>query len=102
MEYKLSTGSGWTTINANPLMGLTDGTYEVRVKASGTVLASIAVTVTIGAHTCVVQGDWQYNGTDHWSSVFAALRLRKLPTPAAKRPVRLWRFAKPACRLTAY
>ena len=35
MEYKLSTGSGWTTINANPLMGLTDGTYEVRVKASG-------------------------------------------------------------------
>ncbi len=66
MEYKLSTGSGWTTINANPLMGLTDGTYEVRVKASGTVLASIAVTVTIGAHTCVVQGDWQYNGIDHW------------------------------------
>ena len=66
MEYKLSTGSGWTTINANPLIGLTDGTYEVRVKASGTVLASTAVTVTIGAHTCVVQGDWQYNGTDHW------------------------------------
>lgn len=66
MEYKLSTGSGWTTINANPLMGLTDGTYEVRVKASGTVLASTAVTVTIGTHTCVAQGDWQYNGTDHW------------------------------------
>ena len=66
MEYKLSTGSGWTTINANPLTGLTDGTYEVRVKASGTVLASTAVTVTIGAHTCVAQGDWQRNGTGHW------------------------------------
>ena len=66
MEYKLSTDSGWTTINANPLTGLTDGTYEVRVKASGTVLASTAVTVTIGAHTCVAQGDWQRNGTGHW------------------------------------
>lgn len=58
MEYKLSTDSVWKTITANPVTGLTDGTYEVRVKASGTVLASTAVTVTIGAHICVAQGDW--------------------------------------------
>ena len=77
MEYKLSTGSGWTTINANPLMGLTDGTYEVRVKASGTVLASTAVTVTIGTHTCVARGDWQYNGTDHWKLCVCNAKVEK-------------------------
>ena len=66
MEYRLDGDSGWTAITGNPVTGLTNGTYEVRVKASGTVLASTAATVAIGAHTCVAQGDWQYDGTGHW------------------------------------
>lgn len=53
MEYKLSTASVWTDVPGNSVTGLTNGAYEVRVKANGTALASTAVTVTIAAHTCV-------------------------------------------------
>ena len=66
MEYKLSTDSGWTEITGNTVTGLTNGTYQVRVKADGTVLASTAATVTVGAHTCTAQGGWQYDETNHW------------------------------------
>ena len=59
MEYKLSTASVWTDVPGNSVTGLTNGAYEVRVKANGTALASTAVTVTIAAHTCVAEGDWQ-------------------------------------------
>ena len=63
MEYRLSGASDWTAVTGNPVTGLGSGSYEVRVKASGTVLASGTVIVTIGAHTCVAQGDWQHDGT---------------------------------------
>ncbi len=66
MEYKLSTASEWTSISGNTVSGLANGTYEVRVKADGTVLASAAATVTIGAHTCAAQGDWQHDENEHW------------------------------------
>ena len=66
MEYKLSTASEWTDITGTETTGLSNGTYDVRVKANGTVLASAAATVTIGAHTCVAQGEWQYNANEHW------------------------------------
>ena len=66
MEYKLSAASEWTSISTNTVAGLANGTYEVRVKANGTVLASAAVTVTIGEHTCVAQGDWQHDENEHW------------------------------------
>ena len=66
MEYRLSGASDWTAVTGNPVTGLGSGSYEVRVKASGTVLASGTVIVTIGAHTCVAQGDWQHDGTSHW------------------------------------
>lgn len=66
MEYRLSTASEWTSISGNTVSGLANGTYEVRVKANGTVLASAAATVTIGAHTCVAQGDWQHDENGHW------------------------------------
>ena len=66
MEYRLSGNSDWTVVTENPVTGLTNGAYEVRVKASGTVLASTAVTVTIGEHTCVAQGNWQYDESGHW------------------------------------
>ena len=68
MEYKLSTASVWTDVPDNPVMGLTNGAYEVRVKANGTALASTAVTVTIAAHTCVAEGNWQYDKTNHWNT----------------------------------
>ena len=66
MEYRLSTASEWTSISGNTVSGLANGTYEVRVKANGTVLASEVATVTIGAHTCVAQGDWQHDENGHW------------------------------------
>ena len=66
MEYRLSGNSDWTVVTENPVTGLTNGAYEIRVKASGTVLASTAVTVTIGEHTCVAQGNWQYDESGHW------------------------------------
>ena len=68
MEYKLSTASVWTDVPGNSVTGLTNGAYEVRVKADGTALASTAVTVTIAAHTCVAEGDWQYDETNHWNT----------------------------------
>lgn len=68
MEYKLSTASVWTDVSGNSVTGLTNGAYEVRVKANGTALASTAVTVTIAAHTCVAEGDWQYDETNHWDT----------------------------------
>ena len=40
----------------NTVSGLANGTYEVRVRANGTVLSSEVATVTIGAHTCAAQG----------------------------------------------
>ena len=68
MEYKLSTASVWTDVPGNSVTGLTNGAYEVRVKANRTALASTAVTVTIAAHTCVAEGDWQYDETNHWNT----------------------------------
>ena len=68
MEYRLSTASEWTSISGNTVAGLANGTYEVRVKANGIVLASAAATVTIGAHTCAAQGDWQHDETGHWNT----------------------------------
>ena len=66
MEYRLSAASDWTSISGNTVTGLANGTYEVRVRANGTVLASAAATVTIGAHTCAAQGDWQHDENGHW------------------------------------
>ena len=68
MEYKLFAASEWTEIMGTKVTGLTNGTYAVRVKASGTVLASEAATVTIGGHTCAAQGDWQHDETNHWNT----------------------------------
>ena len=66
MEYRLSTASKWTSISGNTVSGLANGTYDVRVKANGTVLASEVATVTIGAHICAAQGDWQHDANEHW------------------------------------
>ena len=68
MEYRLSEASEWTSISGNTVSGLANGTYDVRVKANGTVLASAAATVTIGEHTCAAQGDWQHDETGHWNT----------------------------------
>ena len=66
MEYRLSAASEWTSISGNTVSRLANGTYDVRVKANGTVLASEVATVTIGAHTCAAQGDWQHDENGHW------------------------------------
>ena len=75
MEYRLSTASKWTEITDTEVTGLADGTYEVRVKANGTVLASTAATVTIGEHTCAAQGGWQSDADGHWKLCTCGVRL---------------------------
>lgn len=49
MEYMKSTASSWTAISGTTVTGLANGTYNVRVKATGTKLASDPKTVTINA-----------------------------------------------------
>lgn len=68
MEYRLSSASEWTSISGNTVSGLANGTYEVRVRANGTVLSSKVATVTIGAHTCAAQGGWHSDETGHWNT----------------------------------
>ncbi len=51
MEYTLSTGSDWVAGTGSDITGLAPGTYLVRIKATGTVLASDAQSVTITAYT---------------------------------------------------
>lgn len=68
MEYRLSSASEWTSISGNTVSGLANGTYEVRVRANGTVLSSEVATVTIGAHTCAAQGGWHSDETGHWNT----------------------------------
>ncbi|WP_034861266.1 S-layer homology domain-containing protein [Ruminiclostridium cellobioparum] len=49
MEYKLSTATGYTAISGSTVTGLAAGTYHVRIKATGTVLASDNQELTIAA-----------------------------------------------------
>ena len=49
MEYQKSGDSAWTDCGGTEVTGLTNGTYYVRVKATGTVLASDSQAVTINA-----------------------------------------------------
>ena len=51
MEYKLSTASTWTAGTGEDITGLVPGTYYVRVKAKGTVLASDNLSLTISEYT---------------------------------------------------
>lgn len=53
MEYKLLAASAWTLVGAgtDKLTGLAPGTYLIRVRASGTVLASETVEVTVERYT---------------------------------------------------
>ena len=66
MEYKLSTAMVWKEITGTEVTGLSNGTYQVRVKANGTVLSSPATEVTIDKHTCTATGKWQHNDYQHW------------------------------------
>ena len=54
MEYKLSTADNWTDGTGSDITGLANGTYDVRVKANGTALASDYQTVTVPAYTAPV------------------------------------------------
>ena len=54
MEYKLSTADNWTAGTGSDITGLANGTYDVRVKANGTALASDYQTVTVPAYTAPV------------------------------------------------
>lgn len=50
MEYKRSTASSWTAISGNEITDLTDGTYEVRFKATGHMLPSSPSSVPISPY----------------------------------------------------
>lgn len=51
MEYKKSGASAWTAGTGNVISALTSGTYYIRTKASGTILASDDLELTIAAYT---------------------------------------------------
>ena len=51
MEYKKADATGWTAGTGGDITGLGPGTYYVRVKATGTALASDNQTLTIEAYT---------------------------------------------------
>ena len=53
MEYKLSTANNWTDVTGSDITSLANGIYYVRVKASGTVLASDYQTVNVPAYSAV-------------------------------------------------
>lgn len=50
MEYRKSGDSDWTAVTGGSITGLVNGTYEVRVKANETALASPAAEVTVDAY----------------------------------------------------
>ncbi len=56
MEYKLSTSSSWISGTGSDITGLTNGTYNVRVKATGTALASDNQNLTIAAYSAPPSG----------------------------------------------
>lgn len=62
--------SAWIPVEGSEIEGLPAGTYYVRVKAGGTVLASPAQAITVAEykeeHTCAGVGDWYGNETYHW------------------------------------
>lgn len=66
MEYKLSSEAVWKDVPGTELNGLSDGTYQVRVKATGAALASPAANVDVEAHTCDAQGEWKSDDVNHW------------------------------------
>ena len=51
MEYKKSDDSGWTAVTETEIMGLTPGTYYIRLKATDTTFASANKELTITAYT---------------------------------------------------
>lgn len=67
MEYKPVTATEWKAVTGTVVTGLASGTYEVRVKASGTMLTSEATTVTIGEHVCAPQDYWISGANGHWN-----------------------------------
>jgi hypothetical protein len=95
MEYKLSTASSWTAVSGNEITGLNNGTYDVRIKATGHTLSGAAAQVTINAYnpatvdklelddhvtaptkngtpsTTAIETD-QYNGTVSWKDTTGA------------------------------
>lgn len=75
MEYKASADSQWTDVSGATLTGLAPGTYEVRVKAAGTVLASPSVSVTVDAHACTGTGDWLFDEDSHWKNCTCGSRV---------------------------
>ena len=66
MEYKKMGDAQWAPITGEKLSALEPGTYLVRVKASGSVLASNAKSVVIDQHYCDPDNDWKRNETHHW------------------------------------
>ena len=72
MEYRKSDETGWTAgTESGKITGLASGTYQVRYKANGTILASEPVEVTIkGTIAANVTGyDGVYDGDPHGITV---------------------------------
>ena len=61
MEYQKSGATAWTPGTGSDIVNLSDGTYYVRVKANGTVLASDSQTVVIAAYVAPTEYTITFN-----------------------------------------
>lgn len=68
IEYKSTNDEKWTSVTGETVTGLTPGKYYVRVKASGTVLASEFTEITVEKHTCVKDDVWHSDEIEHWNT----------------------------------
>lgn len=67
MEYKSVDSDEWIAVTDTSITNLTAGTYEIRVAATGSALASESVTVTVASHTCTAGTQYYYDETNHWN-----------------------------------
>jgi hypothetical protein len=85
MEYKLSTASSWTAVSGNEITGLNNGTYDVRIKATGHTLSGAVAQITINAYHPATVDKLELD--DHVTAPTktegpAPLRLRRISTTA--------------------
>ncbi|WP_167336680.1 S-layer homology domain-containing protein [Paenibacillus camerounensis] len=72
MEYKQGSGGFWTIVEDTAVTGLTPGTYDVRLKASPTAFASIALQVTVHDSGAAIPSAPAVTADD-WNNVITGL-----------------------------
>jgi hypothetical protein len=83
MEWKRNDGT-WTTGDGNTITGLSSGTYYVRVKATGTVLASDNQELIIAAYVSPAPSGYSRPSHNYYTSRHQPARAAAFPPKAAR------------------